>query len=40
MDSINNELTAYICNGDKCSEPIYGVENVQKSLIENHGILI
>jgi len=38
MIAVNNEITAYICSGTACSEPVSGIENIRNVLIENHGI--
>ena len=38
MVALNNEITAYICSGTACSEPVSGIGNIRKILKENHGI--
>ena len=38
MVAVNNEITAYICSGTACSEPVSGIEKIRKVLKENHGI--
>ncbi|MDT3738583.1 MAG: thioredoxin domain-containing protein [Candidatus Kapabacteria bacterium] len=38
MKSINGDVTAYICSGFKCGEPVAGIENISKVLLEQYGI--
>lgn len=38
MQAINNELTAYICSGNTCSQPVVGYENISEILKNNHNV--